>query len=243
MCSVPSVCSRISRTARGPSPLRSALQQPRVLLVGAGEDLRRMGDQRDQVAHLRLHVGHRAQQPRRLRRLDDADMEADVGAAVLLEVLELVVHLRDQLVEAVELLRAPPLRRQQHRPGLDRDPVVEHRPGALVERLVVGFGQRRPLGDEGAAGPPALRDQVAALDQRGQRLPQGRAGDPQLLRQLPLRRQLRPRGQQSGADRATQALNRLLERARRLHRHEHRLKRRVALHATTVQPVRNPCAV
>src|SRR3712207_6850257 len=44
--------------------------------------------------------------------------------------------LRDELVKAVELRLAPPLRRQQRHPGLDRHPVVEHRPGPLVKRLV-----------------------------------------------------------------------------------------------------------
>jgi hypothetical protein len=151
--------------------LAQGLAQAAVLLVGAGEHLGRVGDQRDQVTHLRLRVGHRAQQARRLRRLGETEVEADVGAAVLLEVLHLPGHLPDQLLEAIELRRAPPLRGQQHRPRLDRDAVVEDRPGTLVERLASVLGQRRLLSDEGAAGPPPQRDQVPALDQRGQRLP------------------------------------------------------------------------
>ena len=151
MCSVPSVCSRISRTARGPSSRRSALTIFAVLLVGAGEHLGRVRDQRDQVGHLRLHVGHRGDQARRAGRLGEADVEAQVGAAVLLEVLGLRRHRLDQLVEPVEPRRPGPLGGEQDRARLDRDPLVEHLPGAGVERLADRVDQRRLGGDEGAA--------------------------------------------------------------------------------------------
>jgi hypothetical protein len=54
--------------------------------------------------------------------------------------------------------------------------------------------------------------QVPALDERGQRLAQRRAGDAELLAQLALRRQARARGQQAELDRGAQPLERLLER-------------------------------
>jgi hypothetical protein len=164
-------------------------------------------------------------------------VEADVGAPVLLEVLQLVVHLRHQLVETVELVPGSALGGEHRRPGLDRHPVVQHRPRPLVQRLPRLLGERRLRGDEGAAGPPPLRDQVAALHQRRQRLPQGRAGDLQPARQLPLRRQLAPRRQQPEPDRAPQPLDRLLERACRPHRHEYSLERGIRLHRATVAPI------
>ena len=80
-----------------------------------------------------LDLGHRRDQPRRPRGLGDADVEADVGAAVVLEVGRRG-HPLDQLVEPVSP-RLGPLGGQHRRPGLDRDPVVEHRPGLLAERL------------------------------------------------------------------------------------------------------------
>ena len=74
-----------------------------------------------------------------------------------------------------------PLGGEQDRARLHRDPLIEHLPGADIERLADRVDQRRLGGDEGAALAPAQGDEVAALDQRGQRLAQGRAGDAQLL--------------------------------------------------------------
>ena len=206
MCSVPSVCSRICRTARGAVALAQRLDQARVLLVGAGQDLGRVGDQRDQVAHLRLHVGHRAQQPRRLRR----PRRCRCGSGCRCGRYSSKFSSSPAIFATSSSSRSncaslPRSAASITAPGLDRDPVVEHRPGALVQRLAGLLGQRRLLGDEGAAGPPPLRDQVPALHQRRQRLPQSRARDPQPPRQLPLRRQLAPRRQQPEPDRAPQA--------------------------------------
>ena len=97
--------------------LAQRLEQATVLLVGAGEDLGRVGDQRDQVRHLALDVGHRAEEPRRAGGLGDADVEADVGAAVLAKVLDLGRHLRHQRLEPVQLPGLGPLG------GEDRGPV------------------------------------------------------------------------------------------------------------------------
>ena len=120
---------------RGVAAAKQPHQAP-VLVVGAGEHLLGMGDQRDQVAHLALDLGHRRHQVGRAGGLGDADVKADVGAAVVLE-LGRIRHLLDQLVEAVELLGVGALGRQDRRTGLDRDAVVEHRPRRLAERLAL----------------------------------------------------------------------------------------------------------
>ena len=65
MCSVPSMCSRIRPTARLASPRRSSRTSCAVLRVRVGEHLVRMGDQRDQVAHRALDLGHLGHEPRR----------------------------------------------------------------------------------------------------------------------------------------------------------------------------------
>ena len=92
------------------------------------------------------------------------------------------------------------------------------------------LGQRRPLGDEGAPGPPPQRDQVAALDQGRDRLAQRRAGDPKLAGEVALGGQLGPRRKQSEADRGAEPLDGLLEGGRRANRLEDGLERGVALH-------------
>ena len=117
-----------------------------------------------------------------------------------------------------------PLGGQQRRPALDRDPVVEHRPGALVERLAGVLGQRRLLGDEGAALAAPQRDQVPALHQR--RSAPGAGSSARSAAAAPARAPAAAgcRGEQPEPDRASQPLDRLLEGARRPHRHEHSLQ-------------------
>ena len=83
----------------GPVAAADPPGQLAVLLVGAGEDFGRVRDQRDQVGHLALDLGHRVEQAGRVGSLGDADVEADVGAPVLGEVLDLGRHLGDQLLE------------------------------------------------------------------------------------------------------------------------------------------------
>ena len=65
--------------------------------------------------------------------------------------------------------------------GLDRHPQVEHRPRVVAQPLGAQLGQRRRLRHEGAAAPAARRGEVAALDERRERLAQSRAGDPELV--------------------------------------------------------------
>jgi hypothetical protein len=67
--------------------------------------------------------------------------------------------------------------------------------------------------------------QVPALDERGQRLAQRRAGDAELLAQLALRRQSRARRQQAELDRGPEPLERLLERGLAADRREDRVER------------------
>ena len=220
MCSVPSMCSRIIRTARR-RRRGAAHDQAAVLVVGAGQDLGRVGDQRDQVAHLTLHVGHRAEQPRRPGGLGDADVEADVGAAVLLEVLG-ARHL-SPAPRAGRAARRPCARPRASPPGLDRDPVVEHRPGALVERLA---GPPASGGCSATKVPPfGPAARPGGRSGPGWSAPgAGSSGRSAVCGQLPLRRQLAARGQQPEPDRGPQPLDRLLEGARRPHRHEHSLQ-------------------
>ena len=80
------------------------------------------------------------------------------------------------------------------------------------------------VGDERAAAAAAQRVQVAALHQRGQRLAQRRARDPELAAQLPLGRQALAGLQQAELDRGPEPLERLLERGLRVDRGENRVR-------------------
>ena len=104
---MPSMCSRISSHGSQRVSAPQQLDQPPVLLVRVQQHLRRMGDYRDQVAHLTLHLGHLADQAGRSGGLGDADVKADVGAPVLLEPARVrdLGHQLDEPVEAVELRR------------------------------------------------------------------------------------------------------------------------------------------
>ena len=236
MCSVPRMCWRISEAAASESPARQQHDQLAVLLVGEGEHLLGMGDERDQVAHLALDLGHLGDQLRRAGGLGDADVEADVGAPVLLEVGR-ARHPLDPRLERREVGGLGALGGEDRRADLDRDPAIEDRPGVAAQRLLVTFVQRRARGDEGPAGAPADRVQVTGLDQGGQGLTQGRSRDPQLPGELALRRQLCAGREQAGADRRAEPLDGFLERGRRPNRLEHRLGRGVALcHPPKVTP-------
>ncbi len=234
MCSVPSMWSRIRRTAAAGVALLQQPHQPPVLRIGVGEHLLRVGDQGDQRAHLPLHLGHRGDQPRRVGRLGHADVKADVGAAVIGEVPGRghPLHVR---AEPSQIPLARALARQDHGPRLDSNALVEHLPCLGTERLAGGFlGQGRVVGHEGPATASTPGGQVAALDEGGQRLPQGGAGDLELVGQVTLGRQARAGRQQPDADRGPQALDGLLECGRRLHRIEHGLGGRGALHRPKV---------
>ena len=84
-------------------------------------------------------------------------------------------------------------------------------------------------------GATPLRNQVAALHERGQRLAERRARDPELPGEVALGRQAAAGRQQAEAYGGAKSLHRLLERGRRTHRLEHRLRGGVALHRPKVQ--------
>ena len=130
---MPSMCSRTRRTAWRESPLRDQPHQLAVLRVRVGEHLVGVSDQRDQLAHPPLHLGHLPHEPWRVGRLGEPDVEADVAAAVGLEVVAGVGHPLDQVVELPEVLGLRALAGEQHRPGLHRHPVVEDRPGRIAQ--------------------------------------------------------------------------------------------------------------
>ena len=151
---MPSMCLR----TRSRGPRRVALaQQPdqfAVLVVGAGQHLLGMGDQRDQPAHVALDLGHRRDQARRARCLGDADVEADIGAPVVLELIR-GCHLLHQLVEAVEVVGGPARRRgsrrrSRSRPG-SRAPPRPPRRGARLP------ASRSAIGGRSATKVPPLR--------------------------------------------------------------------------------------
>ena len=133
-----------------------------------------MGDYRDQPAHLALDLGHRLDQAWRAGGLGNADVEADVGEAVVLEILRRR-HPVDQIVESLEVGCPPAFRRQQHGAGLDSNPVIEGRPGRLREARLAAGRQRRLNGDKCPPAPAAPLSEVAALLQGRERLAQGGA--------------------------------------------------------------------
>ena len=211
MCSVPSMCSRSSRTAPAASPLA---QQPRPA-AGAGRwswsGPRRGG--RSARSGRSSAPGRRSsrspaaatRRPRR-GRCGSGCRSGGTPRSRRLAAIRAV-----SCLEPVELLGVGALGGEDDRPGLDRDPVVEDRPGRLVEQLAGPAGERRLLGDEGAARAAAARDEVAALGQGRQRLAQGRARDREFARELALGRQLASGLQQAEPDRGAEPLDRLLE--------------------------------
>ena len=185
-----------------------------------------MGDQRDQVAHLALYLGHRGHQSGRTARFRDADVEAHVGAAVALE-LHGRVHMLGQALEPLEVARRRPLRGQHGGAGLNGDAEVEHGPCAIAEdscRHVLA--ERRLFGHERPARAAAHRHQMAALHERRDRLAQRRARDAQAVGQVALRGQPAGGLEQAEADCGAEPLDRLLEGGRRLYRLEDGLQRR-----------------
>ena len=195
--------------------------------------------QRDQVAHLALDLGHLGDQARRAGGLGDADVEADVGAPVVLEVGRRRPSAR------------PARRARRGRRGSARSAASIAEPTSIATRWSStaqasppsGSSSRSASGGRSATKVPPVRPRTEfrwpGLDQGRQRLAQGRARDPQLLGELALGRQLAARGQQADADRRPEPLDRLLERGRRPHRLEHRLDGGIALHRPTVAPPRS----
>ena len=194
MCSVPSVWSRISRTARGTSRRVSRRDQPAVLRVAAAEHLLGVGDPGQQVAHVALGLGHGGDQPRRARGLRDADVEARVQPAVLGEVLGRR-HPLDRVVQPLDVVGLCAFAGQDdgarsRRPRAPRAPPTPPRRAAAVPPCATSGGPQRR---RRAAAAPAVGHEMAALHERGQCLAQGGARDPQLVGQVTLGRELRPR--------------------------------------------------
>jgi hypothetical protein len=126
--------------------------QAAVLIVRARENLLRVGDPGDQVAHLALHLRHRGHQARRVRRLRDADVEAHVGATVVVEAPG-PLHAVGEVEQALEVALLRPLGGEHGRAGLDGHAIVEHRPRLVAEHLAGHLlAERRLLGDERPAG-------------------------------------------------------------------------------------------
>jgi hypothetical protein len=179
-----------------------------------GEHLVRVGHPLDQVAHLALHLGHRGHEPRRVAGLREPDVEAHVRAPVDLEGRgRRGAHVLGERVEQVEVLVARPLAGQHGGAGLHHHPVVEHRARLFPERQCRALlTKRRLLDHEGPARAPALRHEVPALHERGERLPECRARDAQHVGQLALGGQAGAWRKQAQPDRRSEPLHRLLER-------------------------------
>ena len=144
-------------------------------------------------------------------------MEADVGAAVGVEVRR-GGHEDDRLAQPGEVGGGRALGRQDRGARLERAAQPERRPEVVRQRVAGRAGGQGRLGHhEGPAAAAADGLQVPALDERRDRLAQGRAGDAELLGQLALGRQPRARAEDAEPDRRAQPLDGLLERRRRLH--------------------------
>ena len=244
-CSVPCMCSVISRAAASGSCAPHGGHQPPVLLVGGAEDLGRMGDVRDQQDHLSLGFGHRRNQPRAAGSLGEPDVETRVGLAVAGEVLEHRFDRVDDLGERLDRRRRRALGGEHRDPDLDRHPLIARVAPSAQHLERRRLRRRERLGDERPAAAPPHRAQIAALPERDERLAQGRPRNPELLAQLALRRQSRPGRQQPETDRRPQPLDRLLERGHRPDWREHRVERRRRLewrHRAWLTDARTPAA-
>ena len=224
---MPSRCSRTSCAAAHASCRSSRSTSWACWALDCSSTGIGMGDVGDQLAHLPLDLRHRRHQPRGARRLGEPEVEEHVGAAVDREVAHLV-HRLHVLAQRRQLGRAhAALGREHHGADLDGHAVVEHlAPVAAPELDLARAGQRRSGRDERPAAAPAMREQMAALGQRREGLAERRAGDAELVGELALRRQARARREQPQPDRRAQALDRLLERRRRLDGLEDRRHRR-----------------
>ena len=170
MCSVPSMCSRMSRTARPEVAASDQLDDPACAgHWSASEHLVGMGDPRDQVAHLPLHLGHRRDQPRRERAASATPMWKCTSARRVpgeggpRTAMRAVHSWKPQ-----QVLLAGALYGEHRGSRLHRHAVVEHRSGGA---LPAGPSRRaRSSGPSSAtnvsAGAPPQRHQVPALDER-----------------------------------------------------------------------------
>ena len=132
-----------------------------------------------------------------------------------------------ELVERVERRRA-----RRARPRAPRRRPRPRAAGRSVSRHCASIcGDGGSVGGSGSAtNVPPPRPRIAYTCplwlERGQRLAQRRAGDPQPRAQLALGRQARAGRQQPELDRRAEAIDGLLERGLRAHRREHGVRRR-----------------
>ena len=207
-----------------------------VLGVGARQHLLRVGDQGDEIAHLRLDLGHLGDEVAGVGGGREADVEADVGAPVGVE-LGVGGHPLDPARRA---------RRGRSRSARSAARIAE--PTSIATRWSStaqasspsgsAASSRSASGGRSATKVPPVRPRTEFrwpdLDQGRDRLAQGRPRDPQLVGEPSLGRQLGAGGEQAGADRRPQPLDGLLEGGGRANRFEHRLDRTIALHRSTV---------
>ena len=97
-------------------------------------------------------------------------------------------------------------------------------------RARIPVAERRPVSHECAPRAAPKRNQMATLHEGGERLPQCRARDPQLVRKVPLGRQAAARRKDSEPDRRSQTLDGLLEGGGRLDRLEDGFQGGASLH-------------
>ena len=211
------------RIARSPSRSAHGGEHLRVLLVGPGEQLGRVRDVGDQVGHRALRLGHRrrpgaGRRPPRRARCASARRPGGRRRSP--------PAWRPSPRRARRAARAPRARRARRRARRRASSTARRWSQRVApagqQRRRGRVGRRRRLGHERAAAAPARRVQVAALHERGQRLAQRGARDPELAAELALGRQPRAGLEQAELDRGAEPLERLLERRLRLDGREDR---------------------
>ena len=113
-------------------------------------------------------------------RLGEPDVPAHVGLPEGGEVLQRPVHGLHQLVQRRERVARRALRGEHRHGELDGEPLVAGVAPAGEQLRRGRVGGRRRVGHERPAAAAARRRQVAALDERGERLAQRRARDAEL---------------------------------------------------------------
>ena len=215
-CSVPCRCSAIIAHRRSPGRgARGSRRSRACCALDHASTSRRVGDVVDQVGHRALRLGRRRHERGRAGRLGEPDVEAHVGAGGRPGSRRAGRPSRRPARSSGSIASRVGALGGEHRDAeLDRQPRVAARRASRRAPRRGALVHRRRVGHERAAAAAAHRAQVPALHQRGQRLAQRRAGDPELLAQLALGGQPRARREQAELDRGAEALERLLERRR-----------------------------
>ena len=240
MCSVPSMCARMSRTAFAVESARINSTSRRCCSLDFVSTCSGMRDPGDERAHLPCTSVIAATSRGDCAASAEPDVEADVGTPVVREVLG-IRHAIHEVLQALEVLLSGPLAREDHRTGLDRHALVQRRPGA--RRRAARCHARSASGGCSATNVPPPRPRrdtrwplctsvVRAWRRVEREMRSCSARSRSAGSWVPAR-------EQADANRGAQALDRLLERRRRLDRIEHRLRGRAALHARQRYPVRS----